>query len=182
MKKLIIGAVVVLIVACAFFLRQLLEKLDAEAEQQAVAGAQDRNDSSDAPRSGREYDAPVESDHPAMEWFRQVYENRDPFLGFAGDMSDDGLDDLIILFHEDGITDICWKCVAVQNADGSWTDTEPVRAPVEKQRVRVFDMDKEPPMEYIITGEKAGMIGYSIYRLIDGALIDLFGEGMDDCC
>ena len=174
--------VVVLLVACAFFLRQLFVKLDAEAEQAAIAGAQDGSNPSDAPRTGREYDTPVESDHPALEWFRQTYENRDPFLGFAGDLNDDDLDDLVILFHEDGISDVCWMIAALQSEDSGWSATEPARAPVENQRIRMFDMDKEPPMEFVITGEKAGQVGYAIYRLIDGELIDLFGDGMDDCC
>lgn len=34
----------------------------------------------------------------------------------------------------------------------------------------------------MLTGEKDGEIGYAIYRMIDGALINLFGEGMEDCC
>ena len=30
--------------------------------------------------------------------------------------------------------------------------------------------------------EKDGEVGYAIYRIIDGELINLFGEDMEDCC
>ena len=37
-------------------------------------------------------------------------------------------------------------------------------------------------MEFIVSGEKNGAAGYAIYRMIDGAPVDLFGDGMEDCC
>ena len=43
-------------------------------------------------------------------------------------------------------------------------------------------IDKEGEIEIIITGEKKGAVGYAIYRMIDGQPVDLFGEGMEDCC
>lgn len=43
-------------------------------------------------------------------------------------------------------------------------------------------MDREPPLEFVLTGEKDGEVGYAIYRIIDGELINLFGENMEDCC
>ena len=43
-------------------------------------------------------------------------------------------------------------------------------------------MDKEPELEFLITGEKDGQVGYAVYRIMDGAIVDLYGEGMEDCC
>ena len=45
-----------------------------------------------------------------------------------------------------------------------------------------YAQDKEGEIEIIITGEKKGAVGYAIYRMIDGQPVDLFGEGMEDCC
>ena len=183
MKILLIRVLaVIFLVVCCFLLRQYLAKRNIEAEQAEGVDANSVITAGGNIGQGREYDKPVDYDHPALLWFGKTYGNRAAIMGFAGDMTDDGLDDLIILYHEDGIIDICWMCVAVQSVDGSWSATEPVRAPVENQKIRVFDMDKEPPMEFVITGEKKGEIGYAIFRVIEGALIDLFGEGMNDCC
>lgn len=37
-------------------------------------------------------------------------------------------------------------------------------------------------MEFLITGDKNGEVGYAVFRIIDGQITDLFGEGMEDCC
>ena len=181
MKKLLVRILaIVLLVAVCFALRQYFEKKDDELER--MAQAETDEDSAGASKSRRNYDTPVSGDHPALLWFSQEYGNREPFLGFSGDLTDDGMEDLIIIFHEDSKTDICWMTVAVMGSDGTWTDLEPVRAPVENQSLRVFEMDGEGPLEVVITGEKEGQIGYAIFRIIDGELINLFAEDMSDCC
>jgi hypothetical protein len=182
MKKLFLGiaAVVVLVVGC-FLLRQYLVKSyedSASSIQANVTGEQAES----AAKGRRDYDKPVDIGHPAMQWFAETFINREPFLGFTGILSDDGMEDLIIMFHEDGRTDICWMTVAMARQGGGWDSIDPVRAPVENQKLRVFDMDGEPPLEYIVTGEKNGQVGYAIFRIIDGKLTNLFAEDMADCC
>jgi hypothetical protein len=168
MKKTLIRCIAaILLVLSCFFVNQYLRERYVEAENAT---------------GRRGYDPPVEGDHPALLWFGQAFENREAFLGFASDLTGDGLDDVIILFREDLQANMCWMCVAVGQSGGGWMSTEAVRAPVENQKIRVFDMDQESPLEYVITGEKDGRIGYAIYRLIDGALTDLFVEDMDECC
>jgi len=181
MKKLLLSVLAVaLLLVGGFLVRQfLLGRIDDGAWTQADATGGQPLESA---KGRRDYDKPVDLNHPAMLWLAQVFENREPFLGFVGDMTDDGLDDLIVLFHEDGQTDICWMTVATALPDGGWDAIEPVRAPVENQKVRVFDMDSAPPLEYIITGEKNGQIGYAIFRIMDGKLTNLFAEDMADCC
>ena len=66
--------------------------------------------------------------------------------------------------------------------DGSLGETEPIPAPRENQHIRFFNMDKLSEIETLITGEKNGQVGYAIYRIMDGAMVNLFGEGMEDCC
>ena len=60
--------------------------------------------------------------------------------------------------------------------------SDPIAAPVENQKIQFKNIDKEGEIEIIITGEKKGAVGYAIYRMIDGQPVDLFGEGMEDCC
>ena len=60
--------------------------------------------------------------------------------------------------------------------------SEPIPGPIENQQIQFKDIDKEGPIEFIVSGEKNGAVGYAIYRMIDGQPIDLFGEGMADCC
>lgn len=75
-----------------------------------------------------------------------------------------------------------WMVALVNRGDGTYDITLPTRAPIENQAIRFFNMDQEGEMEFICTGEKDGQVGYAIYRIIDGELIDLFGEDMEDCC
>ena len=55
-------------------------------------------------------------------------------------------------------------------------------ATIENQKIQFKNIDKEGEIEIIVTGEKKGAVGYAIYRMIDGEMVDLFGEGMEDCC
>ena len=62
------------------------------------------------------------------------------------------------------------------------TYTEPIPAPIENQGIQFKNIDEEAEMEFIVSGEKDGAAGYAIYRMIDGQPMDLFGNGMEDCC
>lgn len=65
---------------------------------------------------------------------------------------------------------------------GTLQETPPIPAPRENQHIRFFNMDKLSEIETLITGEKNGQVGYAIYRIMHGEMINLFGEGMEDCC
>ena len=172
---------IVLVLALSFFLSRFLQRIDAEAETESIA-ALATNSGLGSSGGTRAYDNPISDEHPALAWFEQTYENKAPFLAFAGDLTGNGLEDIIILYHEGGVRDICWMTVAEQKTAGIYSALESVRAPVENQRIRVFDMDCEPPQEYMISGEKEGKLGFAIYRIIEGELVNLFGDGMDECC
>ena len=36
-------------------------------------------------------------------------------------------------------------------------------------------------MEFVLQGQKGNKVGYGIYRVVDNAPMNLFGEGMEDC-
>ena len=96
------------------------------------------------------------------------------------DVTDDGLDDLVVICKmEEGNRTI----VVTDKGDSTnYNFSDPIPAPVENQKIQFKNIDKEGEIEIIITGEKKGAVGYAIYRMIDGQPVDLFGEGMEDCC
>lgn len=159
---------VVAAVVAAFFLRQYIYAVDQAREQKIGAG--------------QDYAQSVAETHPALQYFEAVNPGRDIFLACEEDLTDDGLKELVVIYHnpEEGV--INWMVALINRGDGGYDLTEPTRAPIENQAIRFFNMDKEGELEFVLTGEKDGEVGYAIYRIIDGALINLFGEDMEDCC
>ena len=163
-KLLVILAAVVAV----FFLRQYVYAL--VEEQETTIGA------------GKNYARSVADGHPALQYFETVNPGRDIFLACEEDLTNDGLNELVVIYHnpEEGV--INWMVALINRGDGTYDITEPSRAPIENQAIRFFNMDKEGELEFVLTGEKDGEVGYAIYRIIDGELINLFGEDMEDCC
>ena len=157
--KLLVAVAAVVILA---FLREDLQQQETAIE---------KDDSS--------YASPVADDHRLLQEFPKRYPERTVLLACAEDISDDGKEDLVVISQWG--KDI--ETIALYTAeDGSLLETPPIPAPRENQRIRFFNMDKAGIMEVLITGEKNGQVGYAIYRIMHGELINLFGEGMEDCC
>ena len=154
-------------VVAAFFLRQYIYSLEEEKQNSS---------------SRLQYAESVPEDHEALLYFQQEMPGREIFLACEEDLTDDGRKDLVVIYHnpEEGV--INWMVALINLGDGTYDITEPTRAPIENQAIRFFNMDKEGEMEFVVTGEKEGEVGYAIYRIIDGELINLFGEDMEDCC
>lgn len=154
--------VVVLVIALAFLREYLLEK-DKEAQG----------------NSGIDYAVMVADNDPLLLEFHSRYPERDVILACSEDITNDGIKDLVVISQlDDEIT-----TVALYTDDaGDLAETAAIPAPKENQHIRFFNMDKAGPIETLITGEKNGQIGYAIYRIMDGQLVNLFGEGMEDCC
>lgn len=87
-------------------------------------------------------------------------------------------DAVVIYKNEEGDN----RFVVVYSEAGTYKVSEERPAPVENQKIVNKNIDDEPPMEFIISGSKNGHYGYSIFRLDGQMLIDIFGEGMEDCC
>lgn len=163
--KLLALAVLVVVI---FFARQYIYEQEAEAYRKA--------------QEELDYAKNVAADNVAFLYFQKENPGRDIFLAVEEDLTDDGLKDLVVIYHnpEEGLVN--WMVALVNRGDGTYDITKPTRAPIENQAIRFFDMDQEGEMEFICTGEKDGQVGYAIYRIISGELIDLFGEDMEDCC
>ena len=125
------------------------------------------------------YAEPVSSDDPLLLAFVKQHPDRQVILACAGDVNDDGRDDLVCISHLD---DKNYSICMVSAEDGSYTFTEPIPAPKENQKVKFLNIDKGSDLEVLITGEKDGQVGYAVYKVGKNTMRDLYGEGMKDCC
>ena len=129
--------------------------------------------------SGVEYAVMVKENHPLLKEFRSRYPERTVLLACAEDITNDDIQDLVVISQlKEDISTIA----LYSNEAGELAETPPIPAPRENQHIRFFNMDKLSEIETLITGEKNGQVGYAIYRIMDGEMINLFGEGMEDCC
>lgn len=161
---------VVLLIVLAFFVRSGLEQKQEKSEQ-----GQEKTATRDIV-----YADPVEEAHPLLQVFFREFPDTEVILACEEDVTDDGLKDLVVIYRQEDMTRMV---VAVDGGDGkNYHFSDPIKAPVENQKIQFKNIDKEGEIEFIITGEKKGAVGYAIYRMMDGQPVDLFGEGMEDCC
>lgn len=163
---------VVLVVVAGFIARGKLEEthqsqMETETKEDVMSKRAD-------------YAEPVGQDHKILKIFLEHMPGADVQIACEEDVTGDGCKDLVVIYKKDGLTR---TVVAVDSGDGSnYEFTEPIPGPIENQKIQFKNIDKEGEIEFIITGEKNGAVGYAIYRMIDGVPTDLFGEGMEDCC
>lgn len=95
------------------------------------------------------------------------------------DLDNDGKDDLIVIYRVGNEKN--QMCV-IRNREPDFVETNSVPAPVSDQMIQFRNIDKKPPLEFILQGRKGAKVGYAIFRIEEEKLTDLFGEGMQDCC
>ena len=44
-----------------------------------------------------------------------------------------------------------------------------------------LNITKEEQNEFIVQGQKNNKVGYGIFRVVEGSVVNLFGEGMEEC-
>lgn len=134
---------------------------------------------------------------PGFCYFKQQQPQAAVICWGQGDLNQDGVKETVIIYGlpRDGTQPAAavrneaevllgserWMTV-VQEISGTNRLSEAVRAPVSNQIIEFKDIDQKPPVELIISGSKGSNTGYAVYRLIQGKMVDLFGEGMDKCC
>ena len=117
--------------------------------------------------------------NPALEYWREQYPDNDIIKWDKGDITDNGRKDTVIIFS------VGWRknsMVVVLDYPEGYEMTEETPAPVENQTIEFKKIDDKPPNELIITGSKGPYVGYAIYRMEGGELVDLFSQDMDLCC
>lgn len=160
---------VILLIIAAFFIRSALEK--KESSGKAEVKSADREVS---------YAETVDAGHPILRVFKEQYKDAEVLRACEEDVTNDGNKDLVVIYRLQGHTR---TVVLVDSGDHTnYNISEPIPAPVENQKIQFKNIDKEAEIEIVITGEKNGAVGYAIYRMVDGEPVDLFGEGMEDCC
>lgn len=102
-----------------------------------------------------------------------------PLLTGVNDINDDGREDLIVIYQDTAETN---KMIAIWEEKGEVIFSEPTPAPVENYRIEWRDIDNKAPVELIVSGSKGVNIGYAIYRWENGDFVNIFGEGMENCC
>jgi hypothetical protein len=107
--------------------------------------------------------------HPAQEIIRWA----------EADLNDDGQLDLIVMYRADQDHNMMR---VIMDFGGSCFETNEVPAPYSDQVIHFRDIDQKPPMEFIVQGARGGKMGFAVFRIEENRLVDLFGEGMRDCC
>lgn len=128
---------------------------------------------------GEEEPAVIATDHVLYEHFLAAYGEKTPLLTGVNDINNDGQEDLIVIYKDTADTN---KMIAIWEEKGKVVISEPTPAPVENYRIEWRDIDNKAPIELVVSGSKGVNIGYAIYRWENGDFINLFGEGMEDCC
>lgn len=121
----------------------------------------------------------VHKDHPLLQYFRTQNPQFPVIKCAAGDVNNDGREDLIVIYSIANDTN---RMLVVLNLLEQYVFTNEVPAPVANQHIQFKDIDNKPPMEFIVRGVKGNSAGMAIYRVQGYMLEDLFGEGMANCC
>jgi hypothetical protein len=128
---------------------------------------------------GQEESAVLATDHGLYKHFLAAHGEKTPLLTGVNDINNDGREDLIVIYQDTPGTN---KMIAIWEVNGEVTVSEPTPAPVENYRIEWRDIDKKAPIELVVSGSKGVNFGYAIYRWENGNFVNLFGEGMDNCC
>lgn len=113
-----------------------------------------------------------------MVYFTEV----NPFAVQAAelqDLTDDGSEDLLVIWR-DTEEDFNYMA-AVTEKDGRYGLSEKEKAPYENLTIEFKDIDEKDVMEFIVSGSRLGNYGFGIYRVEDGAVVNIFGESLDEC-
>jgi len=122
--------------------------------------------------------AGVSADDPRLLWFEENWGKR-VILPASADVDADGRADLVVIYRVDAQKNAMRVVLA---APEGFRATNDVPAPIENQRITFRDIDDVPPLEFTVQGSKGPKLGYAVFRVEGGRLVNLFGHGMEDCC
>jgi hypothetical protein len=111
----------------------------------------------------------LETRHPEQEIVKWAEE----------DLNADGRNDLVVIYRVDPDHN---RMRVILDLGGSYFETNEVPAPYSDQVIQFRDIDGKPPLEFIVQGARGAKMGFAVFRIENNRLVDLFGEGMRDCC
>ena len=119
-----------------------------------------------------------------LDFFNENNKNCKVITTNEEDINGDGKKDMVVIFeHNDNthghIGEVEFTVVI--------NDDKPkllkhFKAPIENQKIEFKDIDKKEPIEFIISGSKNSNIGYSIYRVENNEILDIFGGDSMEAC
>jgi len=121
----------------------------------------------------------VEENNPLLQYFIESHPANEVILCGYEDVNNDEMKDLIVIYN---ISKNKNGMLVVISNDDKYICSNEVFAPAENQAIKFKNIDDKEEMEFIISGSKNGQVGYGIFRLENVEIINLFGEGMEDCC
>lgn len=184
--------VIIGVLAIAFSVRQFLEKKYLEISNVGT-GTVTYYDGEG--RVGRDllYAENVSEDNPILQAFKEAFPNVKVLLACEEDLTNDGCKDLVVIYNtteKDEHTAYSTLVdggyirlvVAIDSGDGeNYSFTDPIPAPIENQKIQFQNIDKTDEIEFVLQGQKGSKVGYGIYRVMNGAPVNLFGEGLEEC-
>lgn len=120
----------------------------------------------------------------------EIIENRNPLESFnrefgkkillarESDLDNSGIKENVIMYEEKNKV---WFVIGYQNGEEIGF-TDPLPAPLEGQELSFNDFDGDDNIEIILSGYKNDKIGYGVYKFKNKKIIDVFSEGMNECC
>lgn len=127
----------------------------------------------------RDFNPEILRESKPMQAFIAAHPGQEVLKYAKADLNADGSVDLIVIYRENSSRNrMCVICVEGDR----FIESNSVPAPVSDQTIRFRDIDNTAPLEFIAQGRKGAVVGYAIFRLEDGILVDLFGDGFEDCC
>lgn len=94
------------------------------------------------------------------------------------DVDKDGTIESFIIYKNNEKT---WLTVGYK-LNGQIMFSSPIPAPMEGQEIIFNDYDKDGIVEFIVSGYKEDKLGYGVYKFLNFKIIDIFTEGMKECC
>ena len=185
---------VITIVLLGFSVRTYLEKVYEDGQKNGTQKGEVKL-YEDGSRVGRELDyaESVPEDNKILQKFKAAFPEYEVILACEEDLTDDGKNDLLVIYFTTEFDAYSGSTstvngghirlrVAIDSGDGeNYIFSDPVPAPIENQKVKFQNIDKEAEMEFVLQGQKGSKVGYGIYRVIDGSLVNLFAEGLEEC-
>ena len=114
-----------------------------------------------------------------LEFFRTQHPTLELIKWVEEDLNADGRKDLVVMYRVDADHN---GMRVILDLGGTYFETNEVPAPYSDQVIQFRDIDQKPPMEFIVQGARGVKMGFAVFRIEENRLVDLFGEGMRDCC